>query len=305
MSEVVSINNLSKKFRSQKAVDNVNFTIKKGQICGLIGRNGAGKTTILKMLTGLMNSSEGSISLFGKDISKDYSVIKKIGAMIENPRIFDNMTAYQNLKIKFLAIGDNNFNKIDELLKFVELDKTGKKKAKNFSYGMKQRLSLALALAGEPELLILDEPINGLDPQGIAEVRNIILKVNKEKNTTVIISSHVLEELTKIATQYVFIDKGTILENMTSKELEARQKGKMVLTVNDVDKTSKVLEKLDFKDIKIVDESIIEVYDDLDNMDSLVTDLVKNDVEIKNIEKNKTSLEDIYFSIVGGSKDDK
>jgi len=305
MSEVVSINNLTKRFNTQLAVNNVSFTVKEGEICGLIGRNGAGKTTILKMLTSLTRPTSGSISLFENDLAQSKKGLEYVGAIIENPGIFDNMTAYQNLKVKFLAMGNKNYEKIDELLKLVELDKTGKKKTKNFSYGMKQRLALALALASEPKLLILDEPINGLDPQGIAAVRNLILNINKEKNTTVIISSHVLEELTKIATQYVFIDQGRIIKDMTKEELDARSRSKIVLSVKDIEKTRKVLDTIGITDIKIIDDSNIEIYGEDVSINDITKALASEDIEIVNISNEKTELEEFYFDIVGGSDNGK
>lgn len=304
MSEVVKVSNLTKIFGLQEAVDDVNLVINEGEICGLIGKNGAGKTTLLKMISGVMYPSYGEIYLFGEDISSNYDVLKSNGTLIEEPGLFPNLTAYQNLKIKFLAIGDSDYSKINELLEFVELGQTGKKKVKHFSYGMKQRLGIALALVGEPKLLILDEPINGLDPQGIASIRNLILKVNKTKNTTVVISSHVLEEMTKIATNYVFIDEGKIIANMTKDELVSKCRTKLKLNVSDANKAYEILSGINIQNMNVTDGQNIEIFDKVDNINDITKALILADVSVNNISNESDSLEDFYFSIIGGGNND-
>ena len=207
--------NLTKQYGHHKAVDSVNMHIKKGAIYGFIGRNGAGKTTCLKMISGLSKPTCGEIEMFGykgKDLQK---VRSRIGCLIEAPGLYGNMTAYENLNIKCKLFGIKKKSYIEEILRIIGLEDVGKKKTKHFSLGMKQRLGIGLALVGEPDLLVLDEPINGLDPQGIAEIRDTIQRLQKEKNMTICISSHILEELSKIATDYGIIHNGSLLQEIT------------------------------------------------------------------------------------------
>ena len=215
MEYLLHTNGLTKQYGRHKAVNAVNIHIRQGDIYGLIGRNGAGKTTILKMISGLAAPTEGEFSLFGKTGKEAYQYMSRIGTLIEAPGVYPNMSAAENLKLKCLAMGVRKKGVIEELLKTVGLSNAGKKKVKHFSLGMKQRLGIALALVGDPDLVILDEPINGLDPQGIAEIRETLSRLNKEKNITFIISSHILEELSKIATNYGIIHDGVLLQEMT------------------------------------------------------------------------------------------
>lgn len=224
MEYILSTDNLTKTYKKVKAVDSINLHLNKGDIYGFIGRNGAGKTTTLKMLCGLANPTSGTFSLFGQSYEDTIAnnAFSRIGCLIEEPGLYGNMTAFDNVYLKCLSAGIKDKEYARNLLKLVDLDETGKKKAKGFSLGMRQRLGIAIALVGEPELLILDEPTNGLDPQGILEIRETILKLNKEKNITFIISSHILEELSKIATRYGIIDKGHLLEELSAEELNSK-----------------------------------------------------------------------------------
>lgn len=219
METLVQTNNLTKQYGQHKAVNNVNLSVRKGEIYGLIGRNGAGKTTILRLISGLAKPTNGSISLFGQNSRDSIYMQKHIGLLIETPGIYPDMSARDNVKLKCMAIGISNNSYIAELLKNVGLSAVDKKKVKCFSVGMKQRLGIALALVGNPELVILDEPTNGLDPQGIAEIREIIVQLNTEKNITFIISSHILGELSKIATCYGIIEKGELKRQFLKTEL--------------------------------------------------------------------------------------
>ena len=224
MEVLVQTHNLTKQYRQHKVVSNVNLSVNKGEIYGLIGRNGAGKTTILRLLCGLAKPTEGEISLFGQKSHDMIYTQNRVGILIENPGVYPNMSAKDNIKLKCLAMGISGKGYIAELLADVGLSAADKKKVKHFSVGMKQRLGIALALAGNPELVLLDEPINGLDPQGIAEIREMIIKLNKEKGITFIISSHILGELSKIATSFGIIDKGElkkqILKTALTEDLE-------------------------------------------------------------------------------------
>lgn len=219
METLVQTNNLTKQYGQHKAVNNVNLSVRKGEIYGLIGRNGAGKTTILRLISGLAKPTNGSISLFGQNSRDSIYMQKHIGLLIETPGIYLDMSARDNVKLKCMATGISNNSYIAELLKNVGLSAVDKKKVKCFSVGMKQRLGIALALVGNPELVILDEPTNGLDPQGIAEIREIIVQLNTEKNITFIISSHILGELSKIATCYGIIEKGELKRQFLKTEL--------------------------------------------------------------------------------------
>ena len=219
METLVQTNNLTKQYGQHKAVNNVNLSVRKGEIYGLIGRNGAGKTTILRLISGLAKPTNGSISLFGQNSRDSIYMQKHIGLLIETPGIYLDMSARDNVKLKCMAIGISNNSYIAELLKNVGLSAVDKKKVKCFSVGMKQRLGIALALVGNPELVILDEPTNGLDPQGIAEIREIIVQLNTEKNITFIISSHILGERSKIATCYGIIEKGELKRQFLKTEL--------------------------------------------------------------------------------------
>lgn len=224
MGYILTTDNLTKEYHHYKAIDSVSLNVAKGDIYGFIGRNGAGKTTTLKIIAGLAAPTSGSFSLFEKSYEEviKTNAFSKVGSLIEEPGIYPDMTAFDNVYLKCIYAGINDKSYAMDLLRLVDLDRTGRKKAKGFSLGMRQRLGIALALVGEPELLILDEPINGLDPQGILEIRETILKLNAEKGITFIISSHILGELSKMATRYGIIDKGRLLKEFTDKELASQ-----------------------------------------------------------------------------------
>lgn len=219
MEVLVQTNNLTKQYGQHKAVNNVNLSVRKGEIYGLIGRNGAGKTTVLRLISGLARPTEGNVCLFGQNNHDTVYAQNRVGILIENPGVYPNMSARENVKMKCVAKGISSKSYIAELLESVGLRAADKKKVKHFSVGMKQRLGIALALVGNPELVLLDEPINGLDPQGMAEIREIITKLNKDSGITFIISSHILGELSKIATCYGIIEKGELKKQILKTEL--------------------------------------------------------------------------------------
>ena len=225
MEYILQTQNLEKRYKNFKALNNLNMHIPKGSIYGLIGKNGAGKTTLIRVICGLLYG----ISNTNKKIT---DARKRMGAIIELPAIRLEATAKDNLKEQYKIVGLPNYDNLEELLKIVGLAKTGKKKAKNFSLGMKQRLGIAIALVGNPDFLILDEPINGLDPEGIIEIRELILRLNKERQITFLISSHYLDELSKIATEYGFIDKGKIIKEISKKELEKSSRKRIEIKVS-------------------------------------------------------------------------
>ena len=297
---ILITNNLTKRYGDKYAADKINIHVNKGQIYGLIGRNGAGKTTILKMLSGLSTPTDGSYSILGKTGKELDSVRSKVGALIENPGLYLNLSAYENLKLKCIAMDRNEDKYINELLSLVGLQHTGKKASKNFSMGMKQRLGIALALIGDPEIIILDEPINGLDPQGIAEMRDILTTLSKEKGLTIIISSHILEELAKIADAYGIIHDGKLLVEMTAGELEEKCGEYTVLKTDNNKKTADILEKFGVTDFSQIDDETIHINVKMNNKGKIIQELVISEVDIREIAEKRITLEQYYFDLTGG-----
>ena len=245
MEYILETNNLGKKYGRSEVLKNLNMHIPKGAIYGLIGKNGAGKTTLIRVLCGLQKPTTGTYAIYGT-LNKDKKISearKRIGAIIESPSICLDMTAEDNLKEQYKVVGLPNYDGLNELLKLVRLENTNKKIARKFSLGMRQRLGIAIALVGNPDLLILDEPINGLDPEGIIEIRELILKLNKEKGITFLISSHYLDELSKIATIYGFMNKSKIVKEITNEELEHDLKVRTQINVSDIKECVKYLEE--------------------------------------------------------------
>ncbi|MDD6769866.1 ATP-binding cassette domain-containing protein, partial [Inconstantimicrobium porci] len=261
MSEVVlKTYNLSKKYKETMAVDKVSMTIKKGQIYGFIGQNGAGKTTIIRLITGLAHKTDGEIELFGQTNNLDESR-ESIGSLVESPAFYGNMTASENLEISRLVRGIGSKDSVDKVLELVNLKDTGKKKVKNFSLGMKQRLGIANALLGNPKFIILDEPINGLDPMSIVEIRELIKKLNNELGMTILISSHILGELSELATNYGIISHGKLIEEFTAKELREKCRQYIEIIVDDSKKATVLLEeKLGITNYEVINDNMIKVY---------------------------------------------
>lgn len=301
MEYLLHTNSLTKRYGRHKAVCTVNLHIRQGDIYGLIGRNGAGKTTILKMLSGLAAPTEGDFTLFGKTGREAREYMSRIGTLIEAPGVYPNMTAEENMRLKCLAMGVREKGAAEELLRTVGLADTGRKKVKNFSVGMKQRLGIALALVGNPDLVILDEPINGLDPQGIAEVRETLSRLNKEKHITFIISSHILEELSKIATNYGIIHDGVLLQEMTREELLAKCGERMELKTSDTRMACTVLEGMGIGKYKVVDTDTIQIFERLDDGGEITMALAKHGVKTRGISVKNEALEDYYLNLTGGA----
>lgn len=301
MEYLLTTNSLTKQYGTHKAVNAVNIHIRQGDIYGLIGRNGAGKTTLLKMISGLAAPTEGDFSLFGKTGRNVREYMSRIGTLIEAPGVYPNMSAAENLRLKCIAMGVRKKGTVARLLETAGLEKAAKKKVKNFSLGMKQRLGIALALVGDPDLVILDEPINGLDPQGIAEIRETLLKLNKEKNITFIISSHILEELSKIATNYGIIHDGTLLQEMTREELLAKCSERIELKTDNTAKACTILEKIGIADYKVVDASTIQIFEHLTDGGNITMALAKNGVKTMGITVKNEALEDYYLNLTGGA----
>lgn len=286
-------------------MNNINIEIRRGEIYGLIGENGAGKTTLIKILTGLILKTDGKITLFNKEVNVNTSLDrKKIGSIIEAPALYLEMTAKQNLEIQRIQQGITDKNCIDELLCLVNLDGAKNKKTKNFSLGMKQRLGLAIALLGNPELLILDEPLNGLDPTGIKELRELLIKLNKEKGITIIISSHILSELHKLATCYGIISKGKLVEQLTALELDEKCKKHLFIKVDDINKAVNILENsLNIKNFIVSQDNTLKIYEHIENGDEINKCLAINNIYAKEITIKGDSLESYFFKSIGGIVD--
>lgn len=301
MSYVLQTSNLTKKYKKQTALNNVNINIKKGDIYGLIGKNGAGKTTLMKIVCGLIHSTHGEIKLFeSTDLNKQR---KRIGCVIEQPVIYPLMTAREILTYYNKLLGISDYSNIDDLLELVGLENAGSKKTKNFSLGMKQRLSIAISLIGNPDFLILDEPINGLDPSGILEIRELLLKLNYERDITILISSHILGELTKVTTKYGIIKDGNLIDEFESKDLEIRCKRYISLKVDDIDKATYIIKNnIKSTDYKVFNENRIHIYDYLDKPEEVNKELVKNGVLVSHIALEGDDIEDYFIRKMGGEE---
>ncbi len=304
MEIVLETNNLEKRYKDFRALNHTNIHIEKGAIYGLIGKNGAGKTTLIRIICGLQEPTSGSYIIYGKrNNSNDIiNARKRMGAIIETPSIYGEMTARDNIILQYKIVGMPEYDGVNELLKLVGLENTGKKKAKDFSLGMKQRLGIAIALASNPDFLILDEPINGLDPQGIIEIRELILKLNKEKRITILISSHYLDELSKIATHYGFLDSGSIIQEITSEELMKKMEHKLILKVSDEKEFVKYFEKNKIS-YEVVDNKTINVYGKY-NLSKFINELSKKNLIADEIHEQQESLENYYMNLIGGGNND-
>lgn len=291
---------LSKHYGHFKALDNLNMKVPKGAIYGFIGKNGAGKTTLIRLICGLQSPSSGEYTLYGKKHTDRnlYDVRRRMGAVVETPSIYLNMNAKENLKHQYIILGKPSFEGIDELLDLVGLSYTGRKKAKNFSLGMRQRLGIAIALAGDPDFLVLDEPVNGLDPQGIIEIRELILKLNREHQMTFLISSHILDELSKLATHYGFIDKGHIVREISAEELEAACRKCMHIEVSDTRILTRYLDR-EHLEYTIISDTEADIYGHTDITD-MTLNLAKENCKIISINENDESLESYYIRLIGG-----
>ncbi len=302
MSEyVLQTYDLTKTYARKNVVDHINLKIRKGDIYGFIGKNGAGKTTTIKMVVGLSAPSSGEFELFG---SKDFQEgRKKIGTVIENPTLYPYLSARQNIEVQRIMKGVKDKSITDELLQVVGLENTGRKKAKNFSLGMKQRLAIALALVGDPEFLFLDEPINGLDPTGIKDIRELIMKLNKEVGITIMISSHILGELAKIATCYGVISEGRLVDQFTLEELRDKVRSCIKITVNDSEKAVSVLkEKLGISDFE-VDDNCIKIYEMLDKSVKINSALEESNIEVLFLSKEDGDYENYFIRLMEGVQD--
>lgn len=299
MEYVLTTENLTKIYGAKKAVDKANMHVKKGDIYGFIGKNGAGKTTLMRMVTGLAKPSGGSIHLFESD-----QLVKqraRVGSLIENPGIYGNLSAKGNIEYFRKLFGIKEAEQTERVLSYVGLDSKDKKKARNFSLGMKQRLGIAIALLANPDFLILDEPINGLDPEGIKEIRDLLLKLNKEQEITILISSHILGELSKIATTYGIIKNGALVEEFSREELKERCKRCIKVKVNDTKKAANILETvLGISEYEVLDGQEIRIFSNLDESGIINRNLVENQLEVTELRMAGQDLEGYFMELLGG-----
>lgn len=302
MEYVLQTKNLRKKYRDFEALRGLDMHVPQGSIYGFVGKNGAGKTTLFRQVCGLQEPTSGEYLLYGRS-SRQKDIIrsrKRMGAVVETPSIYREMTAEDNLKQQYRILGLPSFDDIPELLKLVGLEHTGKKKAKNFSLGMRQRLGIAVCLAGNPDFLMLDEPINGLDPEGIIEIRELILKLNREQGITILISSHILDELAKIATHFGFIDRGKIVQEITAKELEHECRKRTRIVVTNASAFSQTLDESGLE-YTMLSGAEVNVYGEID-ITGLVLKLAERDCRVVSFAEQEENLESYFMNLVGARK---
>lgn len=299
---VLQTENLTKKYGTYTVLDNVSISLEKKHIYGFIGENGAGKSTFMKMITGLTYPTSGTYSIMGKESSREREKMRRhIGSMIEEPALYPNYTILQNLELQRTLVGNPDKSASDKVLEMVDLSDAKNKKVHTLSMGMKQRLSIAMALIGNPQILILDEPINGLDPKNIVALRNLLQKLNEEKNITIFISSHILSELYLLATDYIFIHKGKIIDVITHDELEARCRKYICIKTDAVPMALTVLDKImDNPEYKVVSEDTIHLYSDMDNIEKISRAFMQHEIVIKELSVMEQTLEDYFMGITGG-----
>ena len=290
---ILTTQNLTKTYGKKDAAKDINIHVRDGEIYGLIGRNGAGKTTVMRVISGLSKATSGSYQLHGDNKFG-------VGVLIESPGIYPNMSAEENLRLKCIAMGCNRKAYIDDLLKTVGLENTGKKKAGSFSLGMRQRLGIALALVGDPRMIVLDEPINGLDPQGIVEVRQTLEKLRDEKGITIMISSHILDELGKLANAYGIIHEGRLIDEFTTGELNDRCGRYVKIQTDDNSSAIALINKMGF-DAVIDSDGFIRVENAMDDTIEINKSLVYANICVRELTINNISLEDYYLSVTGGT----
>ena len=298
MSYILTTTNLTKTYDKKNAAKDVNIHVREGEIYGLIGRNGAGKTTVMRMISGLSKPTAGTYTLNGENKFG-------VGVLIESPGIYPNMSATENLRLKCIGMGCYSKRYVEELLLTVGLENAGKKNAGSFSLGMRQRLGIALALAGDPRMIVLDEPINGLDPQGIVEVRHTLEKLKEEKNITIMISSHILDELSKLADSYGIIHEGRLIDEFTTEELSSRCGQYIVIKTTDNKKAAALINQTnEFSQGRAIasidDDGCVRVTDALEKTIEINKALMQNNIGVKELFINRTSLEDYYLKVTGG-----
>ena len=302
MDYVLTATGLSKHYRRFKALSGLSIHVPRGAIYGLVGKNGAGKTTLIRLICGLQAPTAGQYAIYGIPHT-DRAIVtarRRMGAVVETPSIYLDLSAEDNLKMQYRTLGLPSFAGIPELLKLVGLSDSDRKKAKNFSLGMRQRLGIAVALAGDPDFLVLDEPVNGLDPQGIIEIRELILKLNRERQITVLISSHILDELSRLATHYGFLDHGTMVKELSAKELEESCRKCTRVEVSSITALTQVLDEEGIP-YAILSDTTADLYEKT-NITHLAMALSRRGCEIRSMEERDESLESFYVNLLGGGR---
>ena len=302
MEYILKTNDLVKRYGRYEALNGLSMNVPKGAIYGLVGKNGAGKTTLIRLICGLQNPTSGEYSIYGVS-NKQKEIIqsrRRMGAVVETPAIYLDMTAEDNLKVQHCVLGLPSFDEIPYILKMVGLENTGRKKARDFSLGMRQRLGIAVAMVGSPDFLVLDEPTNGLDPQGIVEMREIILKLNHQNGITILISSHILDEMARLATHFGFIDKGQMIKEISASELNTACRKCIHVSVSNIKTLSKVLDEMGL-DYTIFPNNEADIFGEL-NITELVLKLSVENCDVKSIYERDESLENYYINLLGGRR---
>lgn len=301
----VKLHQITKTYGKQKVIDKVSINVRTGDIYGLIGKNGAGKTTILKLISGLIHKDSGSMKILGEVTEHGFNNARgRIGSLIDNPYLYPYFDGRKSLEYYRIQKGLKDKKILDETLELVGLNDVNKKKFSKYSLGMKQRLGIAQAIMGRPDLLMLDEPINGLDPTGIVELRELLLKINRELGTTIIVSSHILNEMSLIANRYAFIHEGRLIEEVGKGELEEKCRKYLRIKVDNTKKTTVILEKeLGIQHYKVLNNNEIEMYEELNNLNLITKSLIDNNIEIKSATESTQTLEDYFIKLIGGDLD--
>ena len=302
MEYILKTNDLVKRYGRYEALNGLSMNVPKGAIYGLVGKNGAGKTTLIRLICGLQNPTSGEYSIYGVS-NKQKEIIqsrRRMGAVVETPAIYLDMTAEDNLKVQHCVLGLPSFDEIPYILKMIGLENTGRKKARDFSLGMRQRLGIAVAMVGSPDFLVLDEPTNGLDPQGIVEIREIILKLNHQNGITILISSHILDEMARLATHFGFIDKGQMIKEISASELNTACRKCIHVSVSNIKTLSKVLDEMGL-DYTIFPNNEADIFGEL-NITELVLKLSVENCDVKSIYERDESLENYYINLLGGRR---
>jgi ABC-2 type transport system ATP-binding protein len=304
MNYILRTTNLSKKYKDKEVITNVNMNVKKGEIYGFLGPNGAGKTTIMKMVVNLVKPSVGEIEIFGEKLNNEsYETLKRIGSIIEYPVFYDKLTGRENLEIHCEYMGYYDKSAIDKALDLVDLKGIDNKPVKDFSLGMKQRLGIARAIITKPELLILDEPINGLDPLGIKEMRDILKMLNKEYNITILISSHILAEIEQVADTIGIINNGSLVKEVSMESIRESNTDYIEIVTKDCTKASFILENdLNISNFKVIDNALIRIYDLKLSQKDISKVLILKDIEIEAISRKNNTLEDYFLNLLNGGK---
>ena len=303
MNTILKTYNLTKAFDGIEAVSNVNMTIRKGEIYGFLGPNGSGKTTLMKLIMNLIKPTSGKIELFDEELTySSYEFLKRIGSIIETPVFYDKLTGYDNLKMHCEYMGYPQENAIEEALQMVALTNIKKKKVKEYSLGMKQRLGIARAIVTKPELLVLDEPINGLDPVGIKDMRTLLKKLSKEYGVTILISSHIISEIEQIADKIGIIKSGRLIQEIKLEDTRLENKACFELVLDDSQKASRILlDTLNIENFKMLDPNTIRIYSFEHSQTQIMNALIQNDIQIESFQKKIDSLEDYFLkNITGG-----